>query len=462
MIIQRSPVTLEIHDLKASHSLSSTLTASGRGELQILEDGWWWVGEPNENEFCWLLLATTVGIELYKIGPQEVATGSYKPVAVEKIEASWCHFEPIKQIVVLATGKFANVLRVYKVNVPSVSGAAMRGSAHLGGRELLRYANTEVELMRPSKGKLAEALSRDDVLVAQLYSSLYILRMDPVERKLYLHAVGGASRPHAIDVFHKSPKLEVTVLDNVLILHDMVMKSSMMYDIKLSVDFPVIAPCAILPPRNPAKKGQPAVKSPGDVAWLFPQPFYVLDSAAGLVNYMVLDLEEIVHMSTDKVWLMEFLLRRRGSKRWVRALLLDSMIAGESLPTVAKLLKLVNAFYYFIYYRCVWTLLSRMTSTIIVETFKTYFRIQKRAPEHESDAWDQPSSEGSPEKAAEEVVHVATGIALSIVDDHFASGDTGTIHSKKESPSQSQALQGGARVSTLLRRHRPYKHLFAE
>eukprot|EP01051_Picozoa_sp_SAG22_P020941 SAG22_NODE_4423_length_1273_cov_1.853492_2_plen_65_part_00 len=43
---------------------------------------------------------------------------------------------------------------------------------------------------------------------------------------------------------------------------------------------------------------------------------------------MCLDLDEVVHMSTNKVWLMEFLLRRRGSKRWVCTLLLDSMVAG--------------------------------------------------------------------------------------------------------------------------------------
>lgn len=53
-------------------------------------------------------------------------------------------------------------------------------------------------------------------------------------------------------------------------------------------------------------------------------------------------------MSTDVIWLMEFLLRRRGSKRWVRTLLLESMLKAQSLPTVAKLLKLVNQFYFFI------------------------------------------------------------------------------------------------------------------
>ena len=63
---------------------------------------------------------------------------------------------------------------------------------------------------------------------------------------------------------------------------------------------------------------------------------------------VVLDIDQIKRMSTDVIWLMEFLLRRRGSKRWVRTLLLDCMLDAQSLPTVAKLLKLVNQFYFFI------------------------------------------------------------------------------------------------------------------
>ena len=50
---------------------------------------------------------------------------------------------------------------------------------------------------------------------------------------------------------------------------------------------------------------------------------------------------------------MEFLLRRRNTKRLVRTLLLDSVISSTPIATVAKLLKLVNAFYYFMYYRSV-------------------------------------------------------------------------------------------------------------
>eukprot|EP01051_Picozoa_sp_SAG22_P020940 SAG22_NODE_4423_length_1273_cov_1.853492_1_plen_119_part_00 len=81
-------------------------------------------------------------------------------------------------------------------------------------------------------------------------------------------AVGNtATRPLEISLFHKSKELHLTVLDNVLLLHDVLMKASMMYDIKLSVNCPVIPPCAVLPPLNakaasdPVRPAKPATRN---------------------------------------------------------------------------------------------------------------------------------------------------------------------------------------------------------
>ena len=137
---------------------------------------------------------------------------------------------------------------------------------------------------------------------------------------------------------------------------------------------------------------------------------YIVDEASGVVYYIALDLDEVVRMSTDKVWLMEYLLRRRGSKRWVRDLLLKSMLAAESLPTVARLLKLVNQFYFFINYR-----------------------VKKTRPEEEALAWD---SWGKATEGADAPPPPAGGgeggggwlAGVAIVDDHVdgrQGGDSG-------------------------------------
>ena len=209
-----------------------------------------------------------------------------------------------------------------------------------------------------------------------------------------------------------------------LILHDVDMRTSMMYDVKLSTEYPVVPPFP-LQHAGAGEEGELYARS-----WSFAQPCvachlgrvcsvdlscfcflklkllwfgcrdYIVDEASGVVYYIALDLDEVVRMSTDKVWLMEYLLRRRGSKRWVRDLLLKSMLAAESLPTVARLLKLVNQFYFFINYR-----------------------VKKTRPEEEALAWD---SWGKATEGADAPPPPAGGgeggggwlAGVAIVDDH--------------------------------------------
>eukprot|EP01047_Picozoa_sp_COSAG01_P055954 COSAG01_NODE_6287_length_3752_cov_23.350123_4_plen_270_part_00 len=117
---------------------------------------------------------------------------------------------------------------------------------------------------------------------------------------------------------------------------------------------------------------------------------------------------------------MEFLLRRRGSKRLVRALLLEALLAAQSLPTVAKLLKLVNQFYFFMYYR-----------------------VRKTKPEEELllwETWGKPPARADPAGAmvAGEsgglgggggggggTGELSTSLVGAIVDDHFGSAGGG-------------------------------------
>jgi hypothetical protein len=109
------------------------------------------------------------------------------------------------------------------------------------------------------------------------------------------------------------------------------------------------------------------------------------------------------------IWLMEFLLRRRGSKSLVRALLLEALVAAQSLPTVAKLLKLVNQFYFFMYYR-----------------------VRKTKPEEELRLWETwgkpPAPRADPAGATvagEQGGGGGTSLVGAIVDDHFGGGGGG-------------------------------------
>ena len=115
MIIQRSATDLEIHVVKnggqSSVSVSSTLrylrappaaacaewlaamrlkqrldpnfgvpsVSSSKSEREILAGGWWWGGDPQKRSpLGSLLLATTTGVEMYKVGWASVGNAQQK------------------------------------------------------------------------------------------------------------------------------------------------------------------------------------------------------------------------------------------------------------------------------------------------------------------------------------------------------------------------------------------------
>ena len=426
MAVQRSDHELLIRDVEAASPTQTMLdcqrTRNTKTDRQILD--WWWVSPIDGRSV--LLLVTTTAIELYAIGPDEVAQANYRPAAMEKVEGAWCRFEPTAEVLIVATGSASSMLKVFKVNtgVRSAQRGGFRGSPGAGGAlPLQKLPNIDVEVRGARTGRAVPTrLERDDVLVAPLYNSLYVLRIERLERKLLLYPIGAPARPYEIKLFSQFDHLDVAVVDNVMVLHDMSEKNSMMYDIKLSTDYPVMPPFSLLQPDSGADGGPEG--APGELysrSWSFEQPDYVWDEAVGAVYYVGLDLDEVVRMSTDKVWLMEYLLRRRGSKRWVRELLLSSMLASEPLPTVARLLKLVNQFYFFINYR-----------------------VKKTTDKDEEDAWDNWGKRAgtggapSPPVAAGSAESSGSGwlSGVAIVDDHLAPGVSMTGGATVSAPAQ--------------------------
>eukprot|EP01043_Picozoa_sp_COSAG02_P023400 COSAG02_NODE_1249_length_13624_cov_4.621600_2_plen_624_part_00 len=437
MAVQRSDHELLIRDVEAASPTQTMLdcqrTRNAKPDRQILD--WWWVSPIDGRSV--LLLVTTTAIELYAIGPDEVAQGSYRPAAMEKIEGAWCRFEPTAEVLVVATGSASSMLKVYKVNTGARGaqrgGGGYRGSPGGGGSlPLQKLPNIDVEVRGERTGRAASTrLERDDILVAPLYNSLYVLRIERLERKLLLYPIGAPARPYEIKLFSQFDHLDVAVVDNVMILHDMSVKNSMMYDIKLSTEFPVVPPFSLLQPDGGDARGGAAASELYSPSWSFEQPDYVWDETVGAVYYVGLDLDEVVRMSTDKVWLMEYLLRRRGSKRWVRELLLSSMLASESLPTVARLLKLVNQFYFFINYR-----------------------VKKTTDKDEEEAWDNwGKRSGARGETPPPVATAGSAEAggsgwlsgVAIVDDHLAPAEPAPAGagSAAESPA---ARQAGAEI----------------
>lgn len=201
-----------------------------------------------------------------------------------------------------------------------------------------------------------EVLHPSNLRLLLVYNKLYVLYNNRAKRLLQLFPISfdpsqAKDATLLIKPLDGAGALQLSVVDNLLVLHDPIYHSHSLYDIKLSTDFPVVAPSSLL-----AEQGD-AGQAPGQAqlyaqSWCFEWPRYVLDDPSGTIWCVKLDLDAVALSCDDKPWLMEFLLRRRASKPHVLALLSGAVEAQAPLQqVVAKLLKLANAFYYFIFYR---------------------------------------------------------------------------------------------------------------
>jgi hypothetical protein len=275
--IQRTEHEIEVHGAltvgQPVGTFSCARTPNLRQDRRILD--WWWLAPHS------LLIVTTANVEVYAVGEREIGGTDQRPASVDKVDASWCRFDPISQVVVIATGKSCSTLRIFRLNTrTSPPGQSTRSNPSGRFKELQRLPNIEIDLRSAAAGgRGRQPIERNEVLVVPLYNSIYVIRIDKIERKLVLYAIGAAARPLEIKLFSQSDHLEISVIDNVLVLHDMGAQQSMMYDVKLSVNFPVIPPFGLLGPDPDSSQ---SVQLYTD-SWIFEQPYFVLDSMSGRV-----------------------------------------------------------------------------------------------------------------------------------------------------------------------------------
>ena len=215
MAVQRSDHELLIRDVNSAQPTATTLdctqTRGAKSDRRILD--WWWVSPADGRPV--LLLVTTATVELYAIGADEVAQGNYRPIATEKVDGLWCRFEPTAEVVVVATGSSSSILRMLKINTGGRGGGRSgrpRSPTGSGAQLLQRLPNIDVELRSARSSRASTRLEQEDVLVAPLYNSLYVLRIDRVERKLLLYAIGQPARPLEIKLFSQSDHLDAAVV----------------------------------------------------------------------------------------------------------------------------------------------------------------------------------------------------------------------------------------------------------
>ena len=434
LMVQRSSQQIDLHDLatgNAGRYYSSLVLAGITRERRLLSYHWISSAATDSNDGI-LLLVTNNGLELYVLTAEDIAEGNYSPSMTERFDASWSQYDAVAQVLLVATGPRANVLRIFRLDSPSETRC---------GPLIVPLAPIEIQMMGGKRAGTGPPLARSDVTMAALYNTLYVIQIERRERKILLFSVGGAStRPLQVDMYNNpSDRLHLSVMDNLLVLHNADLRVNMIYDIKLSTRTPVIPPRELLPAtQGVGVEGGGAADKDARAAyqesWSYPQPWYIVDAEIGKVWRVCLDIDEIVKESQDQCWLTEFLLRRKQSQKHVLQVLLTCARSHEPLEIMAKLLELCAAVYYFI-----------------------NFRVRpdhdpKYPPDHELPGWDGEDAAPSAEGGVSETMQ-----GVAIVDDYVAGGGAAAAD---QLPSSAQSEEVAAVADPVINQLDFFLHIF--
>ena len=138
---------------------------------------------------------------------------------------------------------------------------------------------------------------------------------------------------------HTNGAVAIHVVDNILVAHNLDHKITLLFDIREPDHF-VAAPLP-LAPWSSSEPDAPQIESyfPG---WKFYAPNFVLDTEHGYLWQLRVDLEAIAMTFPDRVRLIDFLLRRSGSKQLLLRVLKMVIEEGASVSTLAKIFDKLN------------------------------------------------------------------------------------------------------------------------
>eukprot|EP00249_Psilotum_nudum_P017993 c26590_g1_i1 orf=421-2790(+) len=259
--------------------------------------GFFWTDCPT----CNLVFVTTGGLELYAL---QLEMTSLKLVDARRLNVSWYIYTHESRLVLLASGMQCKTLSGYQFSS--------------GG--IINLPKFDVNMAKPESNR-KPVLAPEDIQIAIMYGRIYCLQVDRVAMHINLYRFyRDAVVPQgALPIY--SINVAISVVDNVLLFHQIDSKVVLLYDISSDPNTPISSPLPLLLrgfsiPSGPSSAEQWEVLAPSEAevygaGWVFVNPDIILDHAHGLLWRIHLDLEAIMVSSSDIPFLLAFLQRRR-------------------------------------------------------------------------------------------------------------------------------------------------------
>lgn len=333
LAVQRSPHEVHIQNRESGDTFSHKCRSESERIL-----GFFWTDSPT----CDIVFVKTSGLELFSCSS---GIRALQLAETKKLNVSWYVYTHESRLVLLATGMQCKSLTGYQIS-------------SVGIVRLPRFDMT----MAKSEANSKPVLAAEDIYIVTVYGRIYCLQLDKIAMQFHCYRFyrDAVIRQGSLPVY--SNKIAVSVVDNVLLVHQVDAKVVIIYDIFADSQAPVSAPLPLLV-RSFSRANAAASQlvglegkdsNHGETViyadeWVFLVPDLICDIANGVLWKIHLDLEAISSSGSEVQTVLEFLQRRKleanKAKQLCLAMARTIILERRPVPMVARAIDiLVNCF----------------------------------------------------------------------------------------------------------------------
>uniref|UniRef100_A0A1D1ZDB1 Uncharacterized protein C18orf8 n=2 Tax=Anthurium amnicola TaxID=1678845 RepID=A0A1D1ZDB1_9ARAE len=312
--IQRSNSEIQFKNRETGETISRRY----RPESECIL-GFFWTDCP----VCDIVVIKTSGLDLLAY---ESEFSTFRLVEAKRFNVSWYVYTHESRLILLASGMQCKVFSGFQFSSAGI----------------VRLPKFEMTMTK-SEANQKPVLAAEDIHIVTVYGRIYCLQVDRIGGLLHLYRFYRDAVVHQGSLPIYSTRIAVSVVDNVILVHQVDAKVVILYDIFLDSLVPVSAPLPLLlrgvsAANASSSQGNttPAVPMEaksisgyegimyGD-SWNFLVPDLICDTEHGMLWRLHLDLEAIAASSSEVPSVLEFLQRRRSEPTKIKQLCLGMM-----------------------------------------------------------------------------------------------------------------------------------------
>lgn len=335
--IQRSGNEIQFWDRETAETFSHKCRPESESIL-----GFFWT----DSQQCDIVIVKTNGLDLCAYKSE---SKSLQLVETKKVNVSWYVYTHESRLVLLASGMQCKTFHGFQIS----------------SADIVRLPRFEM-VMAKSEANSKPVLAAEDIFIVTVYGRIYCLQVDRVAMLLHSYRLyrDAVIQQGSLPIY--SSRIAVSVVDNVLLIHQVDAKVVILYDLFADSRAPISAPLPLLLrgfPRSSTTSqfsGRDSESSDGNIVssheavtyadtWIFLVPDLVCDVANKLLWKFNLDLEAISASNSDVPSVLDFLQRRKLEANKAKQLCLGItqtlILEHRPVPVVAKAINVLVTSY---------------------------------------------------------------------------------------------------------------------